>query len=99
MDDDLNTSQALASIYSLIRDAKKRGEDTSEDILEVDEKILGLDLDREEIIPKNVQKLANEREKARKEKNWAESDKIRDEIQKLGYIVEDTEKGSQIKKI
>lgn len=100
LDDDLNTSQALAAIYSLIKDAKKeRNGSVVEFILEMDEKILGLELNREETIPENVQKLAEDRESARKEKNWEESDRIRDKIANLGYTVEDTEKESIIKKI
>lgn len=100
MDDDLNTSQALAYIYSLIKEAKKsKAGNIVEYILEIDEKILGLDLEREELIPKDIQKLAEDREEARKKNDWAESDKLRDEITKLGYTIEDTEKGPQIKKI
>lgn len=100
MNDDLNTSQALASIYSFIKDAKKKktGE-IVKFILEVDKEILRLDLDREEVIPENVKKLAEAREKAREDKNWVESDKIRSEIEKLGYTVEDTQSGPTIKKI
>ncbi len=98
MNDDLNTAKALASIYSLIKEAKKNRQNTTQDILDLDKRVLGLDLEREESIPENVQELAEDREKARKEKNWAESDRIRDEIGKLGFMVEDTEEGSRITK-
>lgn len=104
MNNDLNTPQALAAIYIELRNlrreniSQKDAETLYKFILEVDEKILGLDLDREEIIPEIVQKLADDREKARKEKNWEESDKLRVEVEKLGYLVEDTEKGPVVRK-
>lgn len=98
MDDDLSTSRALAFIYSLIKKAKKNRQNIVQDLLELDKQILGLDLDREDVIPDNVQKLADDREKARKEKNWEESDKLRVEIEKLGYLVEDTGKGPVVRK-
>jgi cysteinyl-tRNA synthetase len=60
---------------------------------------LGL-LKKEEInITKEVKKLAEQREKARKEKNWKEADRLREEITKKGYILEDTLEGIKIKKI
>lgn len=45
----------------------------------------------------NIKTLMEQRQKARQEKNWAESDRLRDEIKKLGYSVEDTSKGQKIK--
>jgi cysteinyl-tRNA synthetase len=99
MNDDLNTPQALASIYKLIKIAKKEEVGGIIDfILEIDNKILGLNLDKEETIPENIQKLAGDREKARKEKDWELSDKIRAQIEKHGYTVEDTTNGPIIKK-
>jgi cysteinyl-tRNA synthetase len=108
MDNDLNTPQALASLFSLFNEI---GEDfykhrisgkASKAILEFmadADKVLGLGLD---VVEKNsisfkVFKLLDNREKARKEKDWAKSDKIRDEIDKLGYVVEDTENGPVIR--
>ena len=103
MSDDLNTAKAIGGIFSLLKNLdqlhKKDAKIIYDFILEIDEKVLGLDLNKEEVIPKNVQKLAEEREQSRKEKKWAESDKIRDEIEKLGFAVEDTEKGPQIRKL
>ena len=50
-------------------------------------------------VPEEVQKLVEKRTLARKEKNWAESDKLRDEIKNLGYSVKDTANGVEIEKI
>jgi hypothetical protein len=48
--------------------------------------------------PKEVQVLAEQRQKARAEKNWAESDHLRDEIAALGWIVQDTPEGAKLVK-
>ncbi|PIZ96299.1 MAG: cysteine--tRNA ligase [Candidatus Magasanikbacteria bacterium CG_4_10_14_0_2_um_filter_33_14] len=97
INDDLDMPGALASIF----DALKNDEIDYETILQFD-KILGLELDKikkENIeIPDDVQKLLDERKKAREEKNWSESDRLRDEIKALGYNVEDTSEGQQISK-
>ena len=103
MDDDLNTPKALAAINIEVGKFNKYGlkqedaESLFNTIMEFDREVLGLNLDKEEIIPENVQKLAKERERARKEKSWKESDKIRAKIDKLGYVVEDTENGPIIR--
>lgn len=103
MDDDLNTPKALASIYMILNNhsplkiSEKNAQEIRKFLLEID-KIFGLNLDKEKLIPENVQKLVGERESARKEKNWTESDRLREKIEKLGYTVEDTEKGPVIKK-
>ena len=49
-------------------------------------------------VPAEIQKLLDKRKKVREEKNWSESDRLRDEIKALGYTVEDTSKGQQISK-
>ena len=54
---------------------------------------------REIEIPEEVLKLVEERKQARQEKNWAESDKLRDLIKEKGYEVKDTKDGMEINKI
>jgi cysteinyl-tRNA synthetase len=65
--------------------------------------ILGLGLHlavKEEFsISEELQELLDERNFARAEKNFIESDRLRDEIQKLGFIVKDTDKGQEVSKI
>ncbi len=98
INDDLNMSEALQVLWKLVRDEKGGGKIST--IKKMDE-VLGLKLlEKEEIeIPSEVMKLVEEREKARKEKNWKLSDSLREEIKKKGYSVDDTEKGSIVKKI
>ena len=71
-------------------------------LLEFD-KILGLNLEaevpsREQELPENVKKIVEQRIQARQEKNWAESDRLRDELQSLGYSVKDTKNGMEVNK-
>jgi len=98
MNDDLNTPKALQILWKLLKDKKANGK--IETIKEMD-LIFGLDLLKEEKekIPPNVIKLISERNVARKKKNWEEADRIRAKIKKLGYSVNDSEKGSIAKKI
>ena len=49
-------------------------------------------------IPEEIEKLLEQRKQARQEKNWALSDKIRDEIKEKGYIVKDTKEGMTVEK-
>ncbi|NCN95954.1 MAG: cysteine--tRNA ligase, partial [Rhodoferax sp.] len=49
-------------------------------------------------IPKEVQALLDERKTARTEKNWSESDRLRDEIATLGFTVKDTGEGPEVDK-
>lgn len=97
VNDDLDTPNALQVLWKLLRDEKAKGKFRT---VEKMDEILGLDLFRKETvkIPKNVKELAERREKARREKDWEEADKIRDEIRKKGYSIEDTEDGPEIKK-
>ena len=61
--------------------------------------VLGLLYHREkDEIPEKVKQLAEERAAARKEKNWARADAIRDELASMGYAVEDTANGPKIVK-
>ena len=75
-------------------------EQKSRDLLEMD-KILGLGLDKylgiALDVPKEVKKLVDEREKARKSGDFKSSDKLRNEINKFGYEVEDTSAGAVVK--
>lgn len=94
--DDLDTPKAIAALWNLLRDQKAEGK--VETIKKMDE-VFGLNLfAKEELkIPAKVQKLLNQRQKAREEKNWQESDKIREEIEKMGFIAKDTKEGQAIK--
>ena len=67
-------------------------------ILDFD-RVLGLNLDqldKEEVLPEAVQKLADARTKAREAKDFATSDRLRAEIEVLGYMVQDTKEGMKV---
>ena len=53
---------------------------------------------KEEILPDEVQALVRARDEARRAKNWAESDRLRGELTSKGYLVEDSSKGTKVKK-
>jgi len=108
MDDDLNISEGLAAIFNFVRDInakmapdgidKKDASDIYNLMLEFD-KVLGVLEIKGEKIPEGIKKLVNEREKARKEKDFGKADKIRDELKDKGYLVEDSKDGPLTKKI
>ena len=100
MNDDFNTPQALAVIFDFMKEINKRGggKKSYNFMLELD-KIFNILTIKESSISKEIKKLLEKREKARKEKNYQEADKIREEIKKLGYYIEDSEKGIKLKKI
>jgi len=97
MNDDLNTPNALQVLWKLVRDKKANGKIKT---IEKMDEVFGLKLlEKEKIeIPVEVKELVKERENARKEKNWKKSDEIREKINKLGYVIEDTKEGSEVKK-
>lgn len=99
--DDLATPEALALVWRLTKDEKVSDKDKKATLLDFD-RVLGLKLDKkpvEEEIPPEVLKLVALREKARSEKNWVESDVVRDKIVALGWGVEDGPKGQRLKKL
>ena len=101
INDDLDMPKALAITWELVKDDKLPPEVKRATLLQFD-KVLGLSLDNPpEIkieIPEEIWKLVEERELARKNKDWEKADKIREEIKNRGYIIEDTPQGPRIKK-
>lgn len=109
MDDDLNTADALSAIFELVREINTN---VSGDTIESKEYIefalnlfneltdvLGLLYEnKEEEIPQEIIDLVEKRKQARKEKDFALADKIRDEIALKGYVVEETRQGVKISK-
>ena len=97
MDDNLNTPQALQVLWKLLRDQKAKGKLNT--IKEID-KIFALDLLKtsETKIPKEIQELAEERQKTRQDKDWKKADELRDKIKELGFQVSDTSEGYNISK-
>ena len=95
--DDLNMPNALQVLWNLVRDENAEGKFKT--IKKMDE-VFGLNLfEKEKIeIPANVKKLADERNEARNEKNWKRADELREKISRLGFIIEDNEKGYSLRK-
>ena len=103
MDDDLNTADAIASIFELVRDINTNvvGKTPSKALVEgaiamFDELtgVLGLVYNRKtETLDSDVEDLIEARTNARKEKNWAEADRIRDQLKEMGIVLEDTAQG------
>ena len=108
MDDDLNTADALASIFELVREINimiKADNTTSDELKEAakvfDEltNVLGIVYNRgRDEIPEDVLNLVEERKAARKNKDFALADRLRDQITEMGYVLEETRQGTIIKK-
>jgi cysteinyl-tRNA synthetase len=99
VNDDLNTPRALAVAQEVLK-SKIKDEEKLATVLDFD-KVLGLNIKEnlvEEKFPRQIRKLINARQLARDEKNFAESDKLRAEIENLGYNVDDTKDGQRIYK-
>jgi len=109
MDDDFNTPKAIAVIFELIKEVNpmlEKNQITQKeakqvlDFLNSIDKVFGFIFKKEKIrIPKNVQKLVERREKLRQQKKWEEADKIRKQVEDLGYEIQDTPSGPKIRKL
>ena len=103
MDDDLNTADALAAIFDLVRDINTNviTDKPSKFLCEAAAKlfdelcdVLGLVYNRKkESLDSEIEALIEQRTQARKEKNWALADKIRDDLKAQGIVIEDTPQG------
>ena len=102
MEDDLNTGEALGAVFELVRDLNtnitgiKSKELTEYAITVFDElmNVLGLLYNRKTAsLDDEIEALIEARNEARKSKNWAEADRIRDELKAQGIVLEDTPQG------
>ncbi len=100
INDDMNIPLAMSFVWSAIR-YEKKSQKIAELLLKFDT-VLGIEIEKEDKneiqIPEEILKLVEERNIARKEKNWEESDRIRDLLQEKGYVVKDTKDGTKISK-
>ncbi len=98
--DDLDTPRALSLLWDLIKDENISGADKKATILDFDKVLsLGFKNLKEEKIPSKIIKLSEERELARKNKDFQKSDDLRAKINSLGYEVKDSSEGYKINKI
>lgn len=109
MDDDLNTADAITAIFELARELNKMSADNtvSKEQFEAGAKlfdeltdVLGIlyNRDKKDEIPQNILELAEQRKQARKDKNFALADELRNRIAELGYVIEETRQGTKITK-
>ena len=102
MDDDFNTADALAAIFELVKFANTNVDENSskefagglyEELFKLSD-VLGLKIEKkEEILDKEIENLIQERQAARKAKDFKRADEIRDEPLKKGIILKDTREG------
>jgi cysteinyl-tRNA synthetase len=108
LDDDLNTSAALAAVHNLVRDintvnaAGRLQAGDRDAVLEAIGKfdsVLGIfGAETEELLESDIEQLIEERNEARRQRNFARSDEIRDELAVKGIVLEDTKDGVRWKR-
>ena len=107
MEDDFNTADAVAAIFDLVKytNTNASAENSKEclqkyfDLIVKLSDVLGLIVDKEEeLLDADIEKLIEERQAARKAKDFARADAIRDELLSKGIILKDTREGVQWKK-
>lgn len=108
MDDDLNTADAIGALFDLVRACntfvtEPRGGaaiDAAKALFDQLTGVLGLlQHKQEEAMPEEALRLLDERQQARKAKDFARADAIRDQLKEMGYAVEDTAQGPKLKKL
>ncbi len=101
INDDMNMPVAISIVWEIAKE-KEKSNDFYELIKKFDS-VLSLDLDKNDKeninIPEDIKLILNERKDARKNKNFAKSDELRDKLKELGYIVKDTKDGQIIEKV
>ena len=107
MDDDLNTADGITAVFELVREINTQlmEKDNTKGTLEMLygtfcelTDVLGIIYEKEDEIPEEILELVQKRKDARKNKDFALADSIRDEIAAKGYIVEETRQGTNIRK-
>jgi cysteinyl-tRNA synthetase len=108
LDDDLNVSEALAAVFELVRDVNRRIEARSMStadagralaLLRELDTVLGVLDDAADELPADLRSILEERAAARTARDWAASDRLRDELALRGVAVEDTRDGQRWRRI
>jgi len=101
INDDLNMPVAMSVVWDIVKYPKKSK--ALADLLLKFDQVLGIkikEMPKSKIeIPIEIQELIEERKRAREEKNWELSDKIRDIIKEKGYIIKDSKEGMTVEKV
>ena len=104
MDDDLNTPEALAYIFELVREVnstKDLSKKEASKVIEAMERfdyVLGVLREEEADLSEEDKKLVEEREDARKNKDWKKADGLRERLIAKGLVLEDTPQGPRWKR-
>jgi cysteinyl-tRNA synthetase len=107
MDDDLNISLGLAAIFEFVRDVnrlladRRLSQENAQRVMATMrqfDRVLGLLDEAEATVDAEVERLAQEREQARKRRDFATADRLRGQMSALGYVVEDTPRGPRLKR-
>jgi cysteinyl-tRNA synthetase len=109
MCDDLNTSEAMGVLFEYVRDMNTSLSDAKQPCKAAIEEglsmlnvmasdVLGLLMKEADTVPEDIRALVQARADAKKAKNFAEADRIRDGVLQKGYVIEDTPKGPKVKK-
>ncbi len=100
INDDMNMPLALSVVWEAVKYPEKSPKIAQ--LLKKFDTVLGIKIDEVEVqetkIPQEILDLVEERKQARSDKNWSESDRLRDLIAEKGYIVKDTKYGTEILK-
>ena len=107
MDDDLNTPDALAAVFDLVKEINTLSASSTKEALEAAAKafdeitdVLGLMYNRKkDEVPAEVTELVEKRAAAKKAKDWAAADAIRAQLTEMGWAVKDTAQGPQLSKL
>lgn len=108
MDDDFNTADAISVIFDLVREINTNiGADSSKEMVKYSLNLIRelgnplgmLQESKRGTIEEEIEKLIEKRQQARKDKDWALSDKIRDDLKAQGIILEDTPQGVRWKRV
>ena len=106
MDDDLNTADALGVIFEYVRDmnaslnehSSRAAVEKGVNALNEMAGVLGLLRREADLVPEDVKALVEERQAAKKARDFAQADALRAQIEQMGYVVEDTPKGPKVRK-
>lgn len=98
INDDMNMPLALSVVWEAVKYPEKSPKIAQ--LLKKFDTVLGIKIDevQETKIPQEILDLVEERKQARSDKNWSESDRLRDLIAERGYIVKDTKDGTEVLK-
>ncbi len=108
MDDDFNTADAISVLFDLVKDINCNiNNNSSKEIVEYALSLIRelgstmsiLQRSTKQSLEEEIESLIEERQKARKEKNWSLADKVRDDLKARGIVLEDTPQGVRWKKI